>query len=607
MAAVTVATEEPVYTPHAAGSGSSRRRPTDSYDECPKQHQTPADDIIIHDNIHAGHPDPVDFIPPLQSTPLPPPRRMRVGPGSRSAAVAAPHILITTSTPSRPLAGGRGQWAQRFTGSPMLHRRTRQHQNKNQSSQRRRSLRNRRLSSRHSGELHCGAPSVLRVGHDDDDDNSVVVMSLPPPDTVNARQGERADSCTRRTPSREEISGAHTNAVDSKTWGSPVFAALLPSSGALLELHDPRLPASVLTHVLDYIYTGVVPSLCGQQLLYSLLDAAEYLQMDGLREALRAGRAEDGCGAVRVIHHSSELLPPASLLVGYTRLGRTPCEEPSYLGHLRYHYLPSKPSHLVDTHSHSDQADNTRPSSSPDKSSKEGEQFHGREPSAKLLFLDISSCSVQLQVFDQNGVGENGSGYGGGGGKGREGWAGAGPQALVEELCLGVRVAPGVGLSPHVGESYASTKQCDVDVYSDETRAREGQEPGGAPCDHGPDPTTLSKMEDRGYDPAVPLPTAASMPLTSPTLGKPLPSWLPADRSSPEAQQLYQCSLCERPFSQRGSLNRHVRSHLGVRPYLCPRCPMTFSRQYRVTEHMRVHERCVLREDHLKVSRSPET
>jgi len=220
MAAVTVATEEPAYTPHGAGSGSSRRRPTDSYDKCPKWHQTPADDIIIHDNIHAGHPDPVDFIPPSQSTPLPPPRRMRDGPGSGSAAVAAPHILITTSTPSSPLAGGRGQWAQRFTGSPMRHRRTWQHQNQNQSSRRRRSLRNRRLTSRHSGKLQRGAPSVLPVGHDDDDDDDrVVVMSLPPPDTVNARQGERADSCTRRTPSRGEISGAHTNNVDSKTWG----------------------------------------------------------------------------------------------------------------------------------------------------------------------------------------------------------------------------------------------------------------------------------------------------------------------------------------------------------------------------------------------------
>ncbi|XP_008403956.1 uncharacterized protein LOC103462760 [Poecilia reticulata] len=75
---------------------------------------------------------------------------------------------------------------------------------------------------------------------------------------------------------------------------------------------------------------------------------------------------------------------------------------------------------------------------------------------------------------------------------------------------------------------------------------------------------------------------------------------MPTDRSahlSSPNHQPFQCSLCDRSFSQRGSLNRHVRSHLGVRPFPCPCCPMTFSRQYRVTEHMRVHQRSALGND----------
>ncbi|XP_054892758.1 hypermethylated in cancer 2 protein-like [Poeciliopsis prolifica] len=75
------------------------------------------------------------------------------------------------------------------------------------------------------------------------------------------------------------------------------------------------------------------------------------------------------------------------------------------------------------------------------------------------------------------------------------------------------------------------------------------------------------------------------------------PACMPTDRSahlSSPSHQPFQCSLCDRSFSQRGSLNRHVRSHLGVRPFPCPCCPMTFSRQYRVTEHMRVHQRSAL-------------
>lgn len=87
---------------------------------------------------------------------------------------------------------------------------------------------------------------------------------------------------------------------------------------------------------------------------------------------------------------------------------------------------------------------------------------------------------------------------------------------------------------------------------------------------------------------------------SSSTLSVCMPSAVPVSVPTNVSEQLsaplhhpFQCSMCERSFSQRGSLNRHVRSHLGIRPFPCPRCPMTFSRQYRVTEHMRVHQRFV--------------
>ncbi|GLD58292.1 uncharacterized protein AKAME5_001042400, partial [Lates japonicus] len=80
------------------------------------------------------------------------------------------------------------------------------------------------------------------------------------------------------------------------------------------------------------------------------------------------------------------------------------------------------------------------------------------------------------------------------------------------------------------------------------------------------------------------------------TLSASVPTNISAHLSTP-LHHPFQCSLCDRSFSQRGSLNRHVRSHLGVRPFPCPRCPMTFSRQYRVTEHMRVHQRCTIGND----------
>ncbi|KAM7015059.1 uncharacterized protein LKV04_013630 [Tautogolabrus adspersus] len=99
---------------------------------------------------------------------------------------------------------------------------------------------------------------------------------------------------------------------------------------------------------------------------------------------------------------------------------------------------------------------------------------------------------------------------------------------------------------------------------------------------------------------------------TASTLSESIPSTvsgiMPTNKSSPlstPVRHFFQCYLCDRSFSQRGSLNRHVRSHLGVRPFHCPSCPMTFSRQYRVTEHMRVHQRCALGTDFQKLPASP--
>ncbi|KAI3372006.1 hypothetical protein L3Q82_006877 [Scortum barcoo] len=39
----------------------------------------------------------------------------------------------------------------------------------------------------------------------------------------------------------------------------------------------------------------------------------------------------------------------------------------------------------------------------------------------------------------------------------------------------------------------------------------------------------------------------------------------------------------------RGTMTRHMRSHLGLKPFACEECGMRFTRQYRLTEHMRVH------------------
>uniref|UniRef100_A0A3Q3VKV9 C2H2-type domain-containing protein n=1 Tax=Mola mola TaxID=94237 RepID=A0A3Q3VKV9_MOLML len=91
------------------------------------------------------------------------------------------------------------------------------------------------------------------------------------------------------------------------------------------------------------------------------------------------------------------------------------------------------------------------------------------------------------------------------------------------------------------------------------------------------------------------------------TFSASMPTNITAQLSAP-VHHPFQCSLCNRSFSQKGSLNRHMRSHLGIRPFPCPCCPMTFSRQYRVMEHMRLVFQSVVRVEEqvlVSVSRFP--
>ncbi|KAM6975914.1 hypermethylated in cancer 2 protein [Tautogolabrus adspersus] len=53
----------------------------------------------------------------------------------------------------------------------------------------------------------------------------------------------------------------------------------------------------------------------------------------------------------------------------------------------------------------------------------------------------------------------------------------------------------------------------------------------------------------------------------------------------------FSCDICGTLFTQRGTMTRHMRSHLGLKPFACEECGMRFTRQYRKMEHMRIHSR----------------
>ena len=51
----------------------------------------------------------------------------------------------------------------------------------------------------------------------------------------------------------------------------------------------------------------------------------------------------------------------------------------------------------------------------------------------------------------------------------------------------------------------------------------------------------------------------------------------------------YECTYCEKKFSEKGSLVTHERTHTGEKPYECSYCGKKFSEKGNLVTHERAH------------------
>ncbi|KAK9887300.1 hypothetical protein WA026_021608 [Henosepilachna vigintioctopunctata] len=51
----------------------------------------------------------------------------------------------------------------------------------------------------------------------------------------------------------------------------------------------------------------------------------------------------------------------------------------------------------------------------------------------------------------------------------------------------------------------------------------------------------------------------------------------------------YTCQICEKAFSQKGNLMRHLRMHEGVKPFTCELCGHKFAQKANLKKHLDAH------------------
>ena len=54
--------------------------------------------------------------------------------------------------------------------------------------------------------------------------------------------------------------------------------------------------------------------------------------------------------------------------------------------------------------------------------------------------------------------------------------------------------------------------------------------------------------------------------------------------------ETHRCFVCSKPFSLKGNLSRHLRTHFGQEPFSCENCSITFLQKSNLKRHCRTHE-----------------